>query len=45
MANLYFNFKQDYNKMLNFMRKLLKVESKVLPITTDEAHIKAILKN
>jgi len=45
MANLYYNFRQDYNKILNFMRKLLEVKSEVLPITTDEAYIKAILKN
>ena len=45
MASLYYNFDKDYEKMLEFMKKFLEVKDEVLPITVEEAYIKAILKN
>ncbi len=44
MASL-FKYFWDYEKMLDFIKELLLVEDNVLPITTQEAYIKAILKN
>ena len=44
MASL-FKYFWDYQKMLNFIKELLIVDDNVLPITVEEAHIKAILKN
>jgi len=45
MANLYYNFWYNYDKMLDYMKKILEVEWEVLPVTIDEAKIKAILQN
>ncbi len=45
MTNLYYNFWNDYNKMLDFMKDFLEVEDGVLPITIEKATIKAILEN
>jgi hypothetical protein len=45
MASLYYNFDYDYEKMLNFLYEFLEVKNKILPITIQEAYIKAILKN
>lgn len=45
MANLYYNLDQDYNKMLEFMHKLLDVRGHIIPVTTKKAYIKAILWN
>lgn len=44
MANLYYNF-WDYDKMIDFMHKLLEVSWKVIPVTTKKAYIRAILWN
>lgn len=44
MASLYYNFK-DYDKMLDFMHKMLEVEANIIPVTTKKAYIKAILWN
>ena len=43
MASLYQNFLFDYNYMIKFMHDILEVRSKVIPVTTDRAYIKAIL--
>lgn len=45
MANLYYNLDTDYNNMLEFMHKLLKVRAQILPVTTQKAFIRAILWN
>lgn len=45
MASLYFNMEKDYDKMLDFMHKLLKVDALVIPVTTKKAFIRAILWN
>ncbi len=45
MANLYYNLDQDYNKMLEFMHKILDVKGHIIPVTTKKAYIKAILWN
>lgn len=45
MASLYYNFDKDYDKMLDFMHNLLKVDASVIPVTTKKAFIKAILWN
>jgi hypothetical protein len=45
MSNLYYNFGEDYFKMIVFLKKLFDVNSSVLPVTVDSAYIKAILKN
>jgi hypothetical protein len=45
MASLYYNFDNDYEKMLNFLNEFLEVKDNVLPITVHEAYIKAILSN
>ncbi len=45
MASLFYNLWKDYDKMLNFMHKLLEVNSEVIPVTTKKAYIKAILWN
>jgi hypothetical protein len=45
MASLYYNFDKDYEKMIDFMKEFLEVEDKVLPVTINEATIKAILKD
>ena len=45
MASIYYNFDNDYDKMIDFMHNLLKVEWKVIPVTTKKAYIKAILWN
>ncbi|MCP4524106.1 MAG: hypothetical protein GY828_07860 [Candidatus Gracilibacteria bacterium] len=45
MANLYYNFEKDYKKMLDFMHKLLEVKGNIIPVTTTQAKIKAILGN
>lgn len=45
MASLYFNFDKSYDKMINFMHKLLEVRGKVIPVTTKKARIRAILWN
>ncbi|PZM83268.1 hypothetical protein DLH72_03800 [Candidatus Gracilibacteria bacterium] len=45
MASLYYNFDKDYDKMLDFMHNLLKVDASVIPVTTKKAFIKAILGN
>jgi len=44
MASL-FKYFWDYEKMLDFIKKLLVVEDNVLPITVEKAYIKAILKD
>ncbi|MDF1682444.1 MAG: hypothetical protein P1U46_01435 [Patescibacteria group bacterium] len=43
MANLFYNLDKDYDKMINFMHDLLEVKSKVIPVTTKKAYIRAIL--
>jgi hypothetical protein len=43
MASLYFNFDKNYDKMLDFMHQLLKVEASVIPVTTRKAFIRAVL--
>lgn len=45
MASLYFNFDKNYDKMLDFMHQLLKVEASVIPVTTRKAFIRAVLWN
>lgn len=45
MASLFYNLDKDYDKMLDFMHKLLKVDATVIPVTTKKAFIKAILWN
>lgn len=45
MASLYFNMEKDYDKMLDFMHKILKVKSNVIPVTTKKAFIRAVLGN
>ena len=45
MAILYFNFDKNYDKMIDFMHKLLEVRGKVIPVTTKKARIRAILWN
>ena len=45
MASLFFNLWKDYDKMITFMHELLKVEWKIIPVTTKKAYIKAILWN
>ena len=45
MANLYYNFEKDYNKMIHFMHNLLEVKWKVIPITSDSAFIQAELED
>ncbi|QFR39367.1 hypothetical protein A9Q91_03990 [Candidatus Gracilibacteria bacterium 28_42_T64] len=45
MASLFYNFDQDYDKMIDFMHTLLEVKAKVIPVTTKRARIKAILGN
>ena len=45
MASMYYNFREDYSKMIIVMRKLLDVRSEVLPVTEQEAYIKAVLRN
>ncbi len=45
MANLYYNLWKNYDKMLDFLHKMLKVKWKVLPVTTKKAYIRAILGN
>ncbi len=42
---LYYNYKLDYNKVMDFMHNLLRVEAKVIPVTTDKALIEVKLKN
>lgn len=43
MANLYYNLGKDYNKMLEFMHALLKVEADIIPVTIGKAYIRAVL--
>lgn len=45
MASLYYNFDKDYDKMLDFMHYLLKVNASVIPVTTKKAFIRAVLWN
>jgi len=45
MASLYYNFDKDYEKMLDFLKGFLEVKDEVLPVTVQEAYIKAILEN
>ena len=45
MASLYYNFDKDYDKMLDFMHRLLKVNASVIPVTTKKAFIRAVLWN
>ena len=45
MASLYYNFDKDYDKMLDFMHHLLKVNASVIPVTTKKAFIRAVLWN
>ena len=45
MASLYYNFDKNYDKMLDFMHQLLKVEASVIPVTTRKAFIRAVLWN
>lgn len=45
MASLYYNFDKNYNKMIDFMHKLLEVKWNIIPVTTKRAYIKAILWN
>jgi hypothetical protein len=45
MALLYYNFDKNYEKMLDFIKEFLEVKDEVLPITVEEATIKAILKD
>ncbi|RKW22723.1 YvcK family protein [Candidatus Gracilibacteria bacterium] len=45
MASLYYNFDKDYDKMLDFMHRLLKVNASVIPVTTKKAFIRAVLGN
>ncbi|MDD3646301.1 MAG: 2-phospho-L-lactate transferase CofD family protein [Candidatus Gracilibacteria bacterium] len=45
MANLYYNLEKDYDEMISFMHFLLEVNSKVIPVTTKKAYIRAILGN
>lgn len=45
MANLFYNLDKDYDKMISFMHDLLCVDSKVIPVTTKKAYIRAILWN
>ncbi len=42
---LYYNYNQDYNKVMDFMHNLLRVEAKVIPVTTDRALIEVELEN
>lgn len=45
MASIYYNLWKDYDKMIDFMHKLLEVDWKIIPVTTKRAFIKAILWN
>lgn len=45
MASIYYNFGNDYEKMIDFMHDLLEVKWKVIPVTTKRAFIRAILWN
>jgi len=42
---LYYNYDKDYNKVMDFMHNLLRVEAKVIPVTTDRALIEVVLEN
>lgn len=46
MWNIYYNLDKNYSKMLVVMHKFLQIEkSKIIPVTTDKAYVKAILEN
>lgn len=45
MGFLFHHFGDDYMKMMEFMHNFLKVDSKVIPVTTDSAYIQAKLDN
>ena len=42
---LYYNYELDYNRVMDFMHNLLKVEAQVIPVTTDSALIEVELEN
>ena len=45
MASIFYNLWNDYDKMIDFMHKLLKVDWKIIPVTTKKANIRAVLWN
>ncbi|MDD2907468.1 MAG: 2-phospho-L-lactate transferase CofD family protein [Candidatus Gracilibacteria bacterium] len=45
MANLYYNLGNDYDEMIKVMHYILEVNSKVIPVTTKKAFIRAVLGN
>ncbi len=42
---LYYNYNLDYNRVMDFVHNLLKVEAQVIPVTTDRALIEVQLEN
>ncbi len=42
---LYYNYDLNYNRVMDFMHNLLKVEAQVIPVTTDSACMEAELEN
>lgn len=45
MGFLFYHFDNDYNAMMDFMHRFLRVHSRVIPVTTDAAFIQATLDN
>jgi len=45
MASLFYNYDQNYDKMLDFLHNMMEVWWKIIPVTIKRAYIKAILWN